>query len=362
MNFAPSPKVFPQNVVQPSRLGFVFGPWGDFVSFGVPLLFGALLCLFPFFRVGGNPVSALWFLIFLHYGHVLATAVPIYRAGDQSTKIFSLLVLIASFFLCFLTIARSPALFLTLNTYIAIVHAIRQHYGWLRYSQRRPATDFQSRFEQIVFWNLILFPLLHWHSENSSFGRSYFYANDLIAPFLPGSVDHILHFIFWAINFAYVAFLMQRFFVRRECEVGRIAFMIMTWIWFYVGICVLQHSLFYFVVSVSCHGLSYHYFICRGFAPSPRRFSQILWIRPLLYFVCFAIGGWFLQVGYTYFQLGESDSAQSLPLILGRSALGATSLAHYFIDGVIWKNQARLLFNGIHFRRLDRRPIYRAGA
>src|SRR5262245_27210528 len=134
------------------------------------------------------------------------------------------------------------ALFWRVLAYVAVVHFVRQQYGWLALYRRKLGVP--SRLDRILddaaIYSATLYPLLYWHA-NLPREFAWFLPGDFI-PGLPKQAAAWAFPIHLTITAAYVLRQAQLAFQKRPVSAGKNLIVATTWLSWYAGVVVFDSA------------------------------------------------------------------------------------------------------------------------
>jgi hypothetical protein len=248
--------------------GPVRGPWlvsraWDLAVFGGPAL--AAFALLAWGRLNGVLDSALppWLWVVSVVGvdvaHVWATAFRVYLDPRECQRRPGLylgvpLVCLTAGVLAY---GYSSQLFWRLLAYAAVVHFVRQQYGWVALYRHRlgRSTRLDLWLDAAAIYAATLYPLLWWHAHLPR-EFEWFVAGDFI-PGLPAWLLDLLGPLHVAALLGYA--LRQGFLLWRgqPVSLGKNLIVTTTWATWYVGIVVFDSDYVFTVTNVLTHGVPY---------------------------------------------------------------------------------------------------------
>lgn len=326
-------------VLSPNLSGWVFSAWADFGCFFLPFLVALAATQFKLFALDSNWLTVMIFSLFLDQGHVLATYVPVFGArGRLGRRILPFLIVGFTITFCFMSYSTQALWFMMI--YGSFLHSTRQHFGWFKISARKidpVASRGVQHFETLAFWNLILYPYIYIHSQNGPGITAYVFKQGLVKAFIPSSIDYLMRDLYWTILAAQVLWLGYRVVTQKERPWGHIAFLLATWIQFYVGLCVMKDFAFFSVAWLCCHGLSYHRFIFNGFIFKPESGPSNLMAKILGYTLLFSLFAYVIKHSYDFVGFDGLLQVQSVPTRILQSLIFSFTLSHYLWDSILWR-------------------------
>lgn len=291
----------------------------------------------------------LWFLIgvlICDLGHTLPTFLLIYgTAGNgfpRFIKFIPALVLPLNFLLA---LTLGPEVFIIIFAYLTLLHVVRQQAAWLSFAKNEPTLR-PSWTEKLALHFLMLYPILHWHSDNSALPNDYMRSGDLaLAGFIKTSaLTDWLYVSIFALSMAHVLALSWK---AKRILWYRFSVLASTFVWFGFGLLIATSGLFFFTCTTLIHGLSYHFHVvgtveARSKGLNFFNFNKSRLLNMTLYLLLVIVFGVMLYYGGKPKFLDTLGTA-SIPQILFMAALFAPAMSHYFIDTIIWKRRFRTL-------------------
>ncbi len=244
------------------------GPWlvsrtWDLAVFGLPAL--AAFALLAWGRVNDLLAQALptWLWVVSVVGvdvaHVWATAFRVYLDPQERRRRPGLYlgVPLACLTISVLAYGYSSQLFWRLLAYAAVVHFVRQQYGWVALYRHRlgGATRLDRWLDAAVIYAATLYPVLWWHVHLPR-EFEWFVAGDFV-PGLPPWVLDVLGPLHVAALLGYV--LRQTWLLLRgqPVSLGKNLIVATTWATWYVGIVMFDSDYVFTVTNVFVHGVPY---------------------------------------------------------------------------------------------------------
>ncbi len=316
---------------------FVFSWRLDILAFYIPLLLG--ICVSQF-SVGPTFQSTIVFMAivvwFSDQGHVFATAVPV--ALDKSVrsrfgkKIWLLPLLVLPIWFALSQVVHS--IFIALFGYFALYHIIMQQYGWMKMILRKVPhkSAWESYLDLAVFWNVYLIPVLYWHTGLSQVTKSYYVSNDLALTLSPEVWKFALP-LHWAINILFLGKVIVDLIFTDKAVLGKLLFIIYSWIWFYRGLVVFDGGLFFWTVLALTHGIAYHIFVNTYWRRTNRE-AMASW---------FVKDGWIKFAGYILaITLISRIWIEFKPAIDAISLMPihwSMTMSHHAFDSILWRKR-----------------------
>ena len=331
----------------PARAAWLFGRRTDFLVFGGSALL-SLLALAVGAQLGlldeDTPEWA-WIaaVLLVDVAHVWSTAFRTYLDRDelQRRPLLYAIVPVAAYVGAWALYDAGPMLFWRALAYLAVFHFVRQQYGWVALYRSRAGETSGRWLDTIAIYAATLYPLLWWHAHLPR-RFAWFIANDFAA--LPGIVVTIATPLYVGILIAYFA----RSIARGFANPGKDLVVATTALLWYLGIVHFDSDFAFTVTNVFIHGipyiaLVYTYQRANGRATSTA--NRLLAFGPLamvaiVWLVAFGEEAlWDRTLWHErawLFGSGAFDSVEGLFVPL----LAVPQIAHYLLDGFIWKRRA----------------------
>jgi hypothetical protein len=333
---------------------WLFGRGVDLTVFaGAALVSVALVLAAPWLgAVGDTPLWA-WvlFVVCVDVAHVWSTVFRTYLDSEELRLRPALYITapLAAYLIGVLAHLASPGLFWRLFAYVAVLHFVRQQYGWVAlYDRRARVSDFERRLDAAAIYASTLGPIVWWHA-NLPRAFWWFVENDFLSglPAWVGTVALVLHALVLG---AWVLFQGARVLRGEGLQVGKVLLVLATWVTWFGGIVLAQDDFTFTVMNVVLHGVPYFALLFRyarnryaeggygSFGPLLRLglpgflvflaalglAEELLWDRlvwhdrPILF-------------GSSGFTLAPDLLALVVPL------LALPQATHYLLDAFIWK-------------------------
>jgi hypothetical protein len=287
--------------------------------------------------------------------HVWSTAYRVYLDPEERRRRPGLYggIPLAAYVGGVLLYSASPSLFWRVLAYLAVLHFVRQQYGWVALYRRRlgVASVLDRWLDDAAVYAATLYPLLHWHA-NLPREFAWLIDGDFL-PGLPAWVATVAWPAHLAITAAYALRQLQLAATGRPVSAGKNLVIATTWATWYVGIVAFDSDYAFTVTNVLVHGVPYLGLIWvhgrRRYAESGASRSAVasLFTRgwwPV--FVATAIAaawmeewGWDRLVwherGALFPGLDVFPSGSALALVVPLLALPQAT--HYLLDAWIWR-------------------------
>jgi hypothetical protein len=248
------------------------GPWLVSARWDLAVFGGAPLAAFALLawgRAAGVLDRALptwtWVatVVCVDVAHVWATAFRVYLDPDERRRRPGLYagVPLACFTAGVLLYSFSGALFWRVLAYAAVIHFVRQQYGWVALYRRRAGESarLDRWLDDAAIYSATLYPLLWWHAHLPR-EFEWFIAGDFI-PGLPPSAADALAPVHFTITVAYALRQLALLARGRPLNVGKNVVVAGTWLSWYAGIVVFDSDYAFTVTNVLVHGIPYLGFV-----------------------------------------------------------------------------------------------------
>jgi hypothetical protein len=343
------------------RLGEGRGPWlvsarWDVAVFGGSA--GLALALLAFGRYTGLLGRALpawtWLatVVFVDVAHVWATAYRVYLDPEERARRPALYVGIPvlAYVLGVLLYSASGALFWRVLAYVAVLHFVRQQYGWVALYRRKlgTSTGLDRALDNAVIYSATLYPLLYWHGHLPR-EFEWFIAGDFI-PGVPAAAADFLWPAHVGIALAYAIRQGYLLFCGRPTSAGKNLVVATTWLTWYLGIVVFDSDYAFTVTNVLVHGIPYLAFVWmygrarfrESSAAVARLFRPRAWplyLLPLLAAAFVEEWGWDRFVWHEHggFFPGPALAPGAAALALLVPFLALPQATHYALDAWVWR-------------------------
>jgi len=247
----------------------------------------------------------------------------------------------------------SALLFWRVLAYFAVIHFIRQQWGFISiYNHLNQKQNFNRLYEvwfdKAALYAGTLYPIIYWHTHLPR-KFEWFVKNNFIA--LPIEIDIIARFIAIIIMLGWVINRIFKILKYSKYNLGKDLVMTGTWLVWFGGIVMYNSDLVFSITNISIHGISYVALIritSIGFAKkksikSLTFFSKSV-IRFLLLLFLLAYLEEFLWDNLVWFEhqnifvrvLPNNSFVKSLAWVI-IPLLSLPQITHYIIDGFIWK-------------------------
>lgn len=284
--------------------------------------------------------------------HVWSTAFRVYLDPVERTRRAGLYlgIPLAAYVVGVLLYSLSSALFWRVLAYLAVVHFVRQQYGWVALYRKKMGNG--SRLDRVLddaaIYSATLYPLLYWHAHLPR-EFEWFIAGDFI-PGLPAGAVRALFPVHVALTAAYVLRQAQLWLTERPISAGKNLIVATTWLTWYVGIVVLDSDYAFTVTNVLVHGIPYLAFVWvhgrARFAESADGIGRVfrpgawpLYLMPLLLVAWGEEWLWDRLVWHDHATLfpGPELGPGPVALALLVPLLALPQATHYLLDAWIWR-------------------------
>jgi len=284
--------------------------------------------------------------------HVWATAFRVYLDPFERRRRPGLYVGVplAAYCVGVLLYSASSVLFWRVLAYAAVLHFVRQQYGWVALYRRREGVPSRlDRFlDDTAIYAATLYPLLHWHA-NLPREFEWFVAGDFV-PGLPRAAADALWPLHLAITAAWLLRQAQRLVRGMPVSGGKLLVMATTWLAWYGGIVALDSDYAFTVTNVLVHGVPYVALVWtygrRRWAGSHERIARVfrpralpLYLAPLLVVAWLEEWGWDRLVWHERAALFPGPELSPGPELLALLVplLALPQATHYLLDAWIWR-------------------------
>ena len=244
----------------------------------------------------------------------------------------------------------SAALFWRVLAYVAVLHFVRQQYGWVALYRRKmgPSSRPDRWLDDAAIYSATLYPLLYWHA-NLPREFEWFIAGDFV-PGLPAGAAQALLPVHLAISLVYAGRQAQLLLSGRPVSAGKNVIVLTTWLTWYVGIVVLDSDYAFTVTNVLVHGIPYLAFVWvhgrTRYAGSPDGIGRVfqrrawpLYLLPLLALAWSEEWLWDRLVWHDHASLFPGPELGPGPALLALVVplLALPQATHYLLDAWIWR-------------------------
>jgi hypothetical protein len=286
--------------------------------------------------------------------HVWATAYRVYLDPEERRRRPGLYlgVPLAAYAIGVVLHSVSPQLFWRVLAYTAVVHFVRQQYGWVALYRRRlgPCSRLDRVLDDAAIYSATLYPLLYWHA-NLPREFEWFVAGDFIPGLGRGAADALFP-AHVAITAAYVLRQLQLLAGGRAVSPGKNLVIATTWLSWYVGIVVLDSDYAFTVTNVLVHGIPYlalvHAYGQARWRVSPAPIARVfgprawpLYLAPLLAAAWIEEWAWDRTLWNEHAALfaGPAWTLGPAALALLVPLLALPQATHYLLDAWIWRRK-----------------------
>jgi hypothetical protein len=304
---------------------------------------------------GSTPTWA-WIatVVAVDVAHVWSTAYRVYLDPVELRRRSALYLgtPIAVYVAGVLLYTSSGALFWRVLAYVAVVHFVRQQYGWMALYRRRAGLT--SRFDRVLddaaIYSATLYPLVYWHAHLPR-EFAWFLEGDFL-PGLPTAAAQVLFPVHVAITVAYVARQVMLVAQGRPVSWGKNLILATTWLAWYGGIVVLGSDYAFTVTNVLVHGVPYlavvwlygrnrYASLDTGLGRVFRRGRWPLYLAPLLLVAWSEEWAWDLLVWHDRAVLFPGPLLTPGPELLALVVplLALPQGTHYVLDAWIWRTR-----------------------
>ncbi len=341
-------------------------PWLFGASIDIGIFLGSALASLALLGLGAafgilhaDSPEWIWlpFVLLVDVGHVWSTVFRVYfdREERQRRRLLYYGGPVLVYALAVLAYAQGPMVFWRCAAYFAVYHFVRQQYGWVAMYRRRAGET--GRLDRLIdtaaIYACTLYPLLHWHVRGPT-KFSWFVPGDF-AYGLAAWLEVVGFALYVLALAAYAVRAGQRWFLLGRGNPGKDLVVVTTAACWYVGIVALNSDYAFTVTNVIIHGVPYYALVYMG-ARRREREGYAGLIRVLRYgpgaliavSLVFAFGEellWDRLIWHERAWLFGEPLAWGLGIeVFLVPLLALPQLAHYFLDGWIWRGKANAAY------------------
>jgi hypothetical protein len=341
-------------LLAPSQ-SWLFGQGVDLAVFvGSVLAAVGLVLAAPALGVAGDTPPWAWVLLVVcvDVAHVWSTLFRTYLDGDELRRRPGLYVAapLVAYLLGVLAYLVSPGTFWRLFAYTALLHFIRQQYGWVAlYGRKARASETERFLDAAAVYAATLGPVVWWHAH---LPRAFwwFVEHDFVSG-LPEWVASVALGVHGAVLAAWAGFQVLRVARGEGLQVGKVLLVLATWGAWFGGIVLARDDFAFTAMNVLPHGVPYFVLLFR-YARGRLAEGGPGWLGAslvragppgfLLVLLALAFGeellwDWFVwhEHGALFGESGLVLPADVLALVVPLLALPQAT--HYLLDAFIWK-------------------------
>lgn len=291
-------------------------------------------------------------VVLVDVAHVWATAYRVYLDPEERARRPGLYIGIpvAAYVLGVLLYSASALWFWRVLAYVAVLHFVRQQYGWVALYRRKLGltSRLDRALDDAMIYAATLYPLLHWHA-NLPREFAWFVDGDFV-PGLPAWTAAALFPAFVALTVAYAGRQIFLWAKGRPVSAGKNLVVATTWLTWYLGIVVFDSDYAFTVTNVLVHGIPYLAFVwvygrarfAEGGTAVARVFTPGAWPLYLLPLFLVALGEEWLWDRFVWHDHGGlfpgaalTPGAATLALLVPLLALPQAT--HYALDAWVWR-------------------------
>ncbi|MEO1269885.1 MAG: hypothetical protein AAFX99_17500 [Myxococcota bacterium] len=346
-----------------ARSPWIVSPRFDLAIVLVPMM----VALGTLFLIRGLSIrEPLWaylvFFVAFDVAHVWGTIYITYLDQEVMERRRRLLVGVVP--VCFVAACGahliSPTLFWTVLAYVAIVHFIKQQYGFIAIyrAKGRERSPWDRRLDSWALWVGALGPVVLWHATPQA-QFDWFGSGEQFALTLPPSVQPVVWAVWGATAVVWVGRQLHMAMTEGRFNVGKAVWMVASWVSWYVGIRLADHLFISAAFINLMHGVPYLgliWFRCNvrwqgedghrlgGLSPLVAWLSQRRhWVA--FYLVVFtlalleeALWDGLVWGKYLPALLGvDAPTLSAVALSLLVALLSLPQIVHYALDSFLWK-------------------------
>jgi hypothetical protein len=291
-------------------------------------------------------------VVFVDVAHVWATAYRVYLDPDERARRPALYlgIPLLAYVAGVLLYSASSQLFWRVLAYVAVIHFVRQQYGWVALYRRRLGV--RSRLDRVLddaaVYSATLYPLLHWHAHLPR-EFEWFVPGDFLPGLPPQAADWMFP-VHVAITAAYALRQLQLLLTGRPVSPGKNLVIATTWLTWYVGIVVFDSDYAFTVTNVLVHGIPYLAFVWMygrsRFAESTAAVARVFRTHAWpLYFAPLVLAAWMEEWGWDRVVWHDHPGLFPGPafhpavelLALVVPLLALPQAVHYLLDAWVWR-------------------------
>jgi len=342
--------------VTTARSGWLVSPRWDLATFAGPALLSLALLVAGAWNgdLDGDTPAWAWVMsvVFVDVAHVWATLYRVYLDPVERARRPGLYlgIPLTAYAAGVLVHSLSPSWFWRGLAYLAVLHFVRQQWGWVRLYRRRLGDDatLDRWLDDAVIYAATLYPLVYWHA---SLPREFHWLieGDFL-PGLPAATAAILAPLHLAIGVAWVARQIWLGLSGQPLSPGKIVVVVTTWVTWYGGIVLLDSDYAFTVTNVFVHGVPYLALVWRwgrerhrgAHHGVGRLFASGLWPWFVLTLIALAWSEewlWDIAVWHDHETLfpGPELALGTTWLSLVVPLLAVPQATHYALDAVLWR-------------------------
>jgi hypothetical protein len=297
-------------------------------------------------------------ILLVDVAHVYATGLRVYFDPDEFRRRKSLYVLtpILAYLLAAALYSEGERLFWRGLAYLAVLHFIRQQYGWVAlYRAKANERDRLGYWiDAAAIYLSTLYPLLYWHTRLPR--NFHWFLEDDFAP-LPRLAATVVEPVYWGALALYFANSLYRLAVHRFWNPGKDLVVATTAVCWYVGIVTFNSDYAFTMTNVIIHGVPYLVLVywhryhrpesnSRSAGSSTSAAGKVAWFLSTVWLLAFLEEmvwdrGLWRQRSWLFgspWELGQLEFAL-VPL------LAVPQITHYVLDGFIWKRRSNPAFS-----------------
>ena len=214
--------------------GWIFSAKEDFCVFIIPVVFGFFF-IFKIIPVYSGsflfPIRFFFMTLMIDSAHVYSTVWRTYLDPSEVSRRKRLYISIPllALFLLIACASISLRVLLIFSAYAAIIHFVRQQYGWMMVLSRKSGMKRCDRLlDQLAIYSLTLYPILWCHMKYDLYsGTGWNFKEDLLLGHLP-NLEFILNPIVYVFIFLYGTRQIFLLFFMRSMMLGKIVFLVAT--------------------------------------------------------------------------------------------------------------------------------------
>lgn len=292
-------------------------------------------------------------VLLIDVAHVYSTSFKTYLDGEELKRrpMLYTLVPLFGYVAAFMLFSLGDAVFWRTLAYVAVLHFVRQQYGWVAlYRGRVGEYDRAGHWlDSAAIYAATLYPLLYWHASLPR--QFWWFLEGDFAVGVPAAVLTIAEPVYWGLLAIYAGRSIRAW-VRGRPNPGKDVVMVTTAVCWYVGIVAFNSDYAFTVTNVIIHGVPYlaliyyagrkrvdegvrsasGWVLSRGILPFLATLWVLAYVEELVWDrAVWGDRGWLFGGAWDV----GGGAAFLVPL------LALPQIVHYTLDGFIWKRRVR---------------------
>lgn len=343
------------------KLPWIYSKSFDLVFFFFPSIFSILivltLYLFKSLPETTSNLSWLMLVVLIDVAHVWSSLFRTYLNEFSFERFKTQLIFIP--LICFLVLSilylYSSFYFWRLMAYLALFHFMRQQVGFLAiYLRNFKPESFQRKISSFYIWLCMLVPVLDWHTRKRQF--NWFIADDFL--FFDLNIFNLLWISFFIISICYIFYEIKNY---QHTKLLANAHILITFLIWSVGISFLNNDFAFSLTNIIHHGVPYIGLIwisslyknnySLNWMKKKKQLTKNSFLRLTLLIGVIVIIAIIEETLWDSFLWHERENflvfshnieLSQIPLAFMVGLLATPQVAHYLLDGLIWKREHRV--------------------